>query len=154
MSSKLKKQIVIELDQLRRLLNRHPELIEKCKESPPTNIEIDTLSALLHSFYTGIENILRRIAVHYNESLSHRENWHRNLLTRMTQSTTDRGAVISGELGIRLGTYLAFRHVFRHAYTFELSWPKIKPLVLKIKDTFHSFEEALNRFIESLDQKV
>jgi len=54
---KLKKQIHLELEQLDLLLKRYRNLIEKCRTEAPTEIEIDALATLLHSFYTGVENI-------------------------------------------------------------------------------------------------
>ncbi len=33
----------------------------------------------------------------------------------------------------RLRPYLAFRHVFRHAYAFDLNWKKMEPLVRELR---------------------
>jgi hypothetical protein len=51
------------------------------------------------------------------------------LLDRMTQSAGGRGPLISEDLRSRLQEYLEFRHFFRHSYSFQLQWEKMKPLV-------------------------
>ena len=62
-SLKLRRQISLELEQLNLLLKRHSGLIEKCRTETPSIVEIDALAALLHSFYTGMENLFKRISV-------------------------------------------------------------------------------------------
>ena len=64
MSTKMGKQIRVELEQLDLLLRRrHPGLIERCRSEAPSNVEIDALAAMLHAFYTGVENIFKRASV-------------------------------------------------------------------------------------------
>lgn len=56
----MREKIEFELEQLRQLLATHRELIATCREREPTAIELSALSMLLHSFYTGVENIFQR----------------------------------------------------------------------------------------------
>ena len=44
---------------------------------------------------------------------------------------------------------MEFRHVFRHAYTFDLRWDRMKTLVLGCEETLHLVEEQLDRFFET-----
>lgn len=130
MSDRLRKQIAVERIQLNRLTQTYLSLIEKCKYSPPDFVELSALSAFLQTFYTGIENIFKRVTVELGEILPEGEFWHQKLLEQMTISTPRRPAIISVEFRGKLRNYLEFRHVFRHAYTFELQWPKMKELVM------------------------
>src|SRR5208282_4550496 len=95
----LQEQVTLERGQLHRLFCIHRPLLEKCAVSPPNDIELSALAAMLHSFYNGKE-------------------------------------------------YMEFRHVFRHAYTFDLRWDRMKTLVLGCEETLHLVEGKLDRFFE------
>lgn len=125
----MREKIEFELEQLRQLLAAHSELIAACRERVPTAIELSALAMLLHSFYTGVENIFKRIIVEGDGEPVRGEAWQRDLLDRMAVAKGARPAVISIELRDQLDDYLAFRHVFRHVYSFELSWEKLGPLI-------------------------
>lgn len=63
MSDKLRKYIDVERQQLNRLIEEHRNLLDSCASREPTNIEVSALATFLHSFYSGIENSLKRIAI-------------------------------------------------------------------------------------------
>ena len=58
---KFRKQQATEREQLQRLLFGIQRLLTKCRDTPPTEIELSALAATLHSFYTGVENIFKRV---------------------------------------------------------------------------------------------
>jgi hypothetical protein len=60
---KFRKQQATEREQLRRLLAGIHPLLDKCRATVPTEIELSALAAVLHSFYTGVENIFKRVSV-------------------------------------------------------------------------------------------
>jgi hypothetical protein len=47
-----------------------------------------------------------------------------------------------------LNEYLRFRHVFRNAYSFDLDWRKMAPLVLRLEETFQRLEKVLDAFLK------
>jgi hypothetical protein len=146
---KVKKQAAVEIEQLNHLLETHRPLLSKCKSTKPDSIEISTLAAMLHAFYTGIENILRRVTLELDGEPPKGEFWHRQLLDNMAHPSPARPVVISAPLRDALRDYLYFRHVFRHAYTFELRWEKMAGLVEGRENTLHQLELELNTFFES-----
>lgn len=150
----LKKEMGVERESLARLLALHHDLMSKCEVLPPDHIETSALSAMLHSFYTGIENLFKRVAVHLDQGLPQGEMWHSRLLDSMVLPTTNRPAVISGGMRDVLRGYLSFRHVFRHAYAFELRWTKMAPLVLACEKTVLQMESELDRFSAEMDAKL
>jgi hypothetical protein len=151
-SSKLAKQIRVELEVLHRLLERHPELLEKCGHEVPTSLEIDALASMLHSFYTGIENIFKRIQVTMDEPTDDTGFGHAALLDIMAHPSEKRPAVISPELRTVLRNYLQFRHMFRHAYSFELKWSRMSHLVLDMRDALHRLARELTAFLDQISK--
>ncbi len=147
MWDKLRKQVQVELNQLHSLLATHRALLEKRAEAAPDTTELAALAALLHSFYTGVENIFKRIAVEIDGAAPAGEFWHSQLLDGMMKMTRLRNPVISPALRARLKEYLEFRHVFRQAYIFQLRWEKMQPLVIDCDETFRQFETELNSFL-------
>ena len=131
----LKKQIAVELESLNRLVDVHRELLVRCRTRPPDAIEISALSALLHSFYTGLENLFKRVALQFDEGLPRSEGWHMRLLDRMAEPGERRPAVISGALRERLHGYLAFRHAFGTPIPTNCAGPRWRPWrwMLKIR---------------------
>lgn len=150
MSGKLAKEIRVELEQIGLLMERHPSLLEKCHVDVPTEVEIDALGALLHAFYTGVENVFKRVAATFDEGPLTSQFWHVELLDGMTLPTESRPAVISAELRGTLREYLQFRHVFRHAYLFRLEWSKMSSLVRGIRDVARQFSDELEAFIQAI----
>jgi hypothetical protein len=146
---KFRKQQATEREQLRRLLSGIRSLLAKCRDTPPTEIELSALAATLHSFYSGAENIFKRVAVELDGQQGRGDAWHRELLLRMKTPTAARPALLSLELHDTLNEYLRFRHVFRNAYSFDLDWRKMSPLVLRMEETFQKLEESLDNFLKA-----
>jgi len=104
-SIKLRKQIRVDIEQLNLVLERHPALIDKCRTEPPSELEIDALATTLHSFYTGVENIFKRVSATMDGGSPQGELWHIALLNSMTRATPSRPAVISEDLRDMLKGY-------------------------------------------------
>jgi hypothetical protein len=145
---KFRKQQAAEREQLQRLLFGIHALLAKCRDTAPTEIELSALAATLHSFYTGVENIFKRVAVELDREPVRGDAWYRELLQRMKTPTTRRPALLADDLHATLHEYLRFRHVFRNAYSFDLDWQKMSPLVLRLEDTFQKLEKAFDDFLK------
>ena len=138
----------IELAQLRRLIDYHQGLLTKVRTTEPDTTEMSALSAFLHSFYTGVESIFKRIATDVDGFLPAGERWHSGLICAMSLATSKRQAVISEGLCAWIIKYMGFRHVFRHAYDFELKWRKMSDLVLGAEEALDRLEVELKAFFE------
>jgi hypothetical protein len=148
---KLRKQVEIELEQLKHLLAIHDSLLMQGSNLKPSPIELSALAGMLHSFYSGIENIFKRISLEMGRELPKGEIWHRHLLENMVQPTSAHPGVISITLKDKLRIYLEFRHVFRQAYTFQLRWEKMAELVLDCEETLQRLESELKSFFKSIE---
>lgn len=143
------KRANLELAMLRRMLDLHRPLLDEVRSSEPGITELSALAAVLHSFYTGIENIFKGIAVEIDDSFASGEFSHAGLLHQVAQPTDRRPAVISEDLRRQLRYYLDFRHMFRHAYTIELKWRKMADLVLHCEETLDRLQTELEAFFAS-----
>jgi hypothetical protein len=150
LSSELREEIELELAQLRQLLGSFQPLREKILNNTPEFVEISALAGFLHAFYTGLENLFKRIAIHLDGGPPRGEAWHTQLLESMSRGTKNRPAVISEPLVAQLRSYLDFRHVFRQAYTFDLRWEKMAGLVRECEKTLDQLESELKAFFKSL----
>ena len=65
--------------------------------------------------------------------------WHSELLEYMFSKTD----ILDQNLFPYLKDYLGFRHVFRHSYSFELDWERIKPLFLGLNNNWQSVKSCL-----------
>ena len=147
MSPSLKKRIVVEIRQIHRLLEVHSGLLSKCKTATPGPDDLAALSAILHSFYTGLENIFKQISKEFDGITIQGPFWHSDLIESMTIRLPNRPPLLSSSLSESLQEYLDFRHVFRQAYSFELKWDKMAHLVLNLETVFKMFETECNTFI-------
>ena len=153
MSDRLRKQINVERQQLNRLIDEHRPLLESCVSSEPSAIELSALATFLHSFYSGIENCLKRVAVEIDGGLPSGDAWHRQLLTSMTSGTNLRPPVLSNTLYEIVSEYLAFRHFFRQTYSFHFEWSKMSDLVLNAERTMRQFETEIDGLLDALSQE-
>jgi len=140
-------KINIEIDLLKQLFTEYSLLLELAKTKIPDKIETAALGTVLHSFYNGVENILKFIVHENNEKFGEGSNWHVELLEKVVISTDKRTAVISRELQSKLIEYMKFRHAFRHTYGFQLKWERMEPLVVNLNSVANEFIESINQFI-------
>ena len=106
MWDRLREQVALERGQLHRLLDVHRPLLAKCAVNPPNDIELSALAAMLHSFYSGIENIFKRATLELGDPMPGGESWHKELLDGMTQATGNRNPILSPGLRDRLKEYM------------------------------------------------
>jgi hypothetical protein len=149
---KLRKQIAVEQDLINRLLEEHRSLVRKCAADTPDAIERSALAAMLHSFYTGIENVFRRIAIECDGYSPDGDTWHRDILDAMAQPTGRRPAAISQDVHDVLKGYLGFRHMFRHLYSINLNWDRMAGLVLGVEAVWQKADAEFRAFLSTLSQ--
>lgn len=142
------RQTAFELLQLRQLLDSYSPLLAKVAAADPDHTSTAALGSMLHSFYTGVENIFKRIAIEGEGGVPSGESWHSELLKNMAAPSANRPTVITTSLRDRLADYLAFRHVFRSAYSFLLRWDRMAPLVFDCEATLRSLETELGAFLQ------
>lgn len=145
---KIVKQIFFEISQVDKLLETYEELLDKCLSNEPDVVEMTALAGVLHSFYNGIESIFLAIAKNFDASVPNGSNWHKELLVQMTKEIGRRKPILNSTRVDDMADFMAFRHYFRHAYSFTLDWVELENLVKLTKPTWDSLKEDLQLFLD------
>lgn len=142
----VQKQVAIDRANIDQLFTAYAFVLDTLSEEDPGFIETSALSTMLHSFYNGIENIFKRIALGIDGNVPSGAASHSALLFSMAQSTNNRPPLISTAMQNRLSAYLSFRHAFRHMYTFQLKWSKMHNLVMESEEVWQQLQAELDLF--------
>ncbi len=119
--------------------------------------EKDTVYAgyLLHNFYTAFEDLMREVARTFENTVDDTARYHRELLKRMKLNVLGIRPALVSEASFRILDELrAFRHVFRHAYGYELEKEKVEHLVKKLKDGIDSIRKDVDAFRAFLEEEL
>ena len=145
----LKADIDRELQNLERLTLELNTVLTATSEN--TAVRVRAAGSVIHDFYTGVEKIFRRIATRVDQDLPTGEDWHVQLLQRMSVPLEEiRPQVIDEPLERNLEEYLRFRHLFRNIYGFELRWERCQPLAERLHETFADLKEQIGDFKDFL----
>lgn len=140
--------IEIELARLARLAGEIERVQnEITRDSERASLFYENLAYKLHNFYNGVERIFQLIASEINGGAPSSYDWHRRLLDRMCVEREGRIAVISPETGSRLSEFLAFRHVVRNLYGFELDAARISSLAAKYPSVWQRVTVEIRSFV-------
>ena len=140
-------ELEAELQRLERLQKDIERVFrEASKQKAFLDVFYESLALKLHNFYTGCERIFQIIASELNDALPSGYDWHKRLLERMAIQQEERPTVISQETARVLEEYLAFRHVVRNIYGYELEPQRIAPLVVRSKKVFEQFYAEVCQF--------
>jgi len=145
----LKAKLLFEISQIDKLLNDSKPLFDLYTLKTPDFIEMSAGAMVLHSFYSGIENILILIFKRYDEQLPNSNKWHMELLDKAFVSDKNRKQILSNEAQKRLEEYLKFRHFVRHSYGFQLEWERMEDLIDGINNFWETIKKDINNFIKN-----
>ena len=140
-------KIQYEINEIEELFESYSVLIELIKSKEPDLIETTAMATVLHSFYNGIEKIFVLIAKEKDRCIPNGFKWHSDLLSQMVEDNALRSNVISKNTLEILNEYMAFRHFYRHAYSFHLRWDKIKCLCLNLEKNWNTIRCEIEGFV-------
>lgn len=118
---------------------------------PPTIREKAAAAAFLAQFYSGIENILKRICVYHAVPLPTGETWHIELFQRFTSpGFPPLPELFDHTLAAELAPYRRFRHVIFHSYGFQLDWARMAEGISNVNSVFARVNARLSEYLQSL----
>jgi hypothetical protein len=106
---------------------------------------------LAQSFYTGIENVLKRTSKYYHVILPKSEQWHSELAERFTaehHAQYGLPLLLTPQIIAAVTILRRFRHVIIHGYAMNLDWERMKINVALIPETFPPFRRAVEEFLD------
>jgi uncharacterized protein YutE (UPF0331/DUF86 family) len=113
--------------------------------------DLAAVAYILHNVYGALENVFEQVSRTFENHITDQAQWHRELLTKMfLEIPTIRPRVLPPELRSFLNDLRGFRHVFRHAYEFELDVEKLSLLVRDWNESRTTLISALSRFRDGL----
>lgn len=152
MAEKVISQIRFEISQIDGLFESYSNLLLRIRQEKPDLIETTAIASVLHSFYNGLENIFLSIAKRIDQNIPEGDQWHRDLLYQMEKKIPERNQVLTNYAIRQLADYMAFRHFFRHSYSFTLEWKKLKKLITPAEDIWQKTKNELEQFLSSLKE--
>jgi len=148
----LGEEITIELESLEATVAELLTLQRDVARREPTVRETTAAAAFLAQFYSGIENILKRISRYHNAPLPTGETWHVDLFRRFCSPSHPNLPILFDEnLASALAPFRRFRHVALHSYGFQLDWGRMAEGVARVQDVFLQFKASLSDYLNTLD---
>ena len=148
-------------------LTNQMELIEGIRKEihvtkPSKRAETTHLAYLLNNLYCSVEDIFQEIAKTFENKVEDTAKYHREILKRMnTDIPGIRPKLLSSESYHTLDELRGFRHIFRHAYDYELDQERVNSLKQKIivkwdyiKKDMHSFMSFLKDTLRDSEDSV
>jgi hypothetical protein len=128
--------------------------LEKARQNND-DLYLDGIALNLHGFYSGIERLFERIAVHVDGLLPQGANWHHALLMQMADEVLNvRPAVISEEVRQWLDDYRGFRHIVRNVYTYKFDPSRMERLTLNAPNLFDQLKKEMSAFADFLESSI
>lgn len=136
----VRERVAAEIDNIEGVLNRMPPAEALGRLS---DLELAGVAALLHSFFNGVENLLKQVLRSRGVALPTGASWHRDLVD-LARATGLLSA--AGHGGIR--PYVAFRHFFSHGYACNLDPERLAPLVEALRVAYETVKADIYRCLD------
>ena len=95
---------------------------------------MESVGYQLHNLYCAFEDLFKIVAETFENHIQDKSKFHQELLKRMAISIEGvRPRLLSQECFLLLDNVRSFRHLFRHAYSYELDERKLK---IVLEDAF------------------
>ena len=112
---------------------------------------LESLAYQLHNLYCAFEDLLKIVADFFENHIDDSAHYHSALLWRMKMPIEGvRPALLSETSYKLLDSLRAFRHVFRHAYSYELDPKKLALVVEDALKLRRLYQGDIDRFLGQL----
>ena len=149
----MKERIAILLGFLDNQIDAINSIFDKMEALKPLDDSQIVHSAyLMHNLYNAWEDMFKEISVCFENDVERSSGFHKNILLRMKISVPGiRPQVLSEASYELLNELLGFRHVFRHAYNYNLDPERLQQLREKMLNGRGQIEKDIDIFRKHLD---
>lgn len=152
--AELREEILIELDNLQTTVAEVQALQRDLAGRAPTNREKTAAATFLAQFYSGVENILKRLSRFHGVPLPTGDTWHADLFKQFCEpSPAPLPALFDATLAAQLAPFRKFRHVVFHGYGFQIDWDRMQEGVAQVGPLFAAFRGRVLEHLEQLGAK-
>jgi len=149
----LHEEINIELELIDAILSELQALNRDVVGREPTVREKTAAAAFMAQFYSGVENILKRISYFNSIPLPTGDTWHIDLFKQFsTPSYKNLPDLFDESLSLAMAPFRKFRHVFYHGYGFQLDWNRMKEGITNIEEIFLRFKSRLSDYLKRIEK--
>lgn len=147
----LREEIAVEIQAIEMTLIELTELDRDVTDRLPTVREKTAAAAFLAQFYSGVENILKRICAYHSVPLPTGDTWHVELFRCFSSpSHPPLPVLFDRSLAADLAPYRRFRHVVFHSYGFQLDWTRMTEGMANAEAVFSQLKARLDDYLRSL----
>jgi len=147
----LRKEIDIEFEIMDKIIKELLMLNQDIAFREPTIREKTAGSAFVAQFYSGIENILKRIHYFKNIPIPKGENWHIEIFKRFCNPPyLSLPMLFDEELELLISPYRKFRHIVYHGYGFQIEWDRMREGIENIEKVYLKFKEKIEAYFTAM----
>jgi len=147
---KLKEDISDEINLLDQTLNALSDFTGKIVLKDANTAQKASVGTFLMNFYTGVENIVKRVSKEYYHTLPKGASWHKELLDLSCNPPENKIPIFTREIVNRLNPYRGFKHLFVSGYGFKLEMELMVSLINNADSLWSDIKKAVTEFLDKL----
>jgi len=147
---RLKEDILDEINMIDQTLNALSDFKRKIILKNVNTEQKAVAGTYLMNFYTGVENIIKRVSKEYYQTLPKGASWHKELLELSFNPPHDKMPLFSREIVSRLNPYRGFKHLFVSGYGFKLEMELMISLIENVDDLWIDIKKMITEFLSRL----
>ena len=147
---RLKADVLDEIEAIEEILVDLSSLKKEMDSESLTNTQKAAIGTFLMNFYTGVENIVKRISKGYYQSVPTGPSWHRELLDLSCNPPEGKIPIFTQEIVDRLNPYRGFRHLFVSGYVFRLRLELMTSLIYNVEPLWTDIKKTIEEFWSKL----
>jgi len=114
---------------------------------------LESLAYQIHNLYSAFEDLFLIVAKYFENTIEDKSRYHIELLRRMVIDIKGvRPPLLAKNTAAWLDELRAFRHVFRHAYSYKIDKTKLMFVLDLAEKTKNCYKDDITSFFEKLSR--